>query len=305
MDNITPKDWVGWPSEGQLLELSTKADGLFHYAATALQWIEEQIDQYEKTCQSWVFEDLTDMGIGQLGNLYSRILTSFENINNPALLPRDQQRRRHRLQGFKHLIGTILVLYRPLTMHQIMALLIDIPDNQLDVKKSLRQLRSVLVPSIATPFEEATPQMHKSFRDYIMDAALPEFRIHTGEAHFMTARSCLEIIVKRGSQQDVIANYSVRHWHNHLQKAVEGGATCEDERIWELLGQMVEERVISIWATSDLGDLFVNVANAGWRLLKVRSKRGGESEKTDNIAATWQYREDATNFKHITRSKSA
>ncbi|KAJ7057556.1 hypothetical protein C8F01DRAFT_991651 [Mycena amicta] len=287
MDNITPKDWVGWPSEGQLLELSTKADGLFHYAATALQWIKEQIDKYKKTCQPWVFEEFTQMGIGQLEDLYSRILTSFEDINNPAqdaLLPRDQLRRNNRLCGFKHVIGTILVLYQPLTMHQIIALLVDIPDNQFDVENSLQQLRSVLVPSMATPFEEATPQIHKSFRDYIMDAALPEFRIHTGEAHFMTARSCLEIIVKTGSQQDVVADYSVWHWHKHFRKAVEGGATCEDERIWELLGQMVEERVVSIWPTSDrdLGDLFINVATAGWALLKVRSKHGGESEKTDD-----------------------
>jgi hypothetical protein len=42
MQKITPREpgWDGWPTGDQLLKLSGKANGLFHYATTALHWIE-------------------------------------------------------------------------------------------------------------------------------------------------------------------------------------------------------------------------------------------------------------------------
>jgi hypothetical protein len=46
--------------------------------------------------------------------------------------------------------------------------------------------------------------------------------------------------------------------------------------MWNLFGQMMAEAVVGIWATSNLYALFVDVATVGWRLLKVRSKYGGE-----------------------------
>ncbi|KAJ7852495.1 hypothetical protein B0H14DRAFT_2354759, partial [Mycena olivaceomarginata] len=204
---------------------------------------------------------------------------SSENIDGPA---QDADWRASQLCGFQHVIGTILVLDEPLTIHQIIALLADIPEDDFDVKNFLQQMRSILIPGTTTSFEEATPQMHKSFRDYIMDVHAPEkFRILTGHAHFVTARSCLEVIVKAGSLSDVVVEYSVQHWCKHLRKAVEEGVTCEDERMWKLFGQMVEEEaVVDIWATTYLINLFVDVAAAGWGLLKVRSEYGGEREKS-------------------------
>jgi hypothetical protein len=210
------------------------------------------------------------MGIGQLEDLYRLILTSFENIDDPAL---DADWRANQLQGFRHVIGTILVLDEPLTIRQIIALLADIPEDDFDVKNFLQWMRSVLIPGTTTSFEEATPQMHKSFRDYIMDGHAPaEFHILTGHAHFVTARSCLEVIVKAGSQSDVV-NYSVKHWSQHLQKAVEEGVTCEDKRMRNLFGQMVEEAVVDVWKEKSWR-IFIGVAAAGWELLKVRTKYG-------------------------------
>ncbi|KAJ7889283.1 hypothetical protein B0H14DRAFT_2561785 [Mycena olivaceomarginata] len=84
---------------------------------------------------------------------------------------------------------------------------------------------------------------------------------------FVTARSCLEVVVKAGSQSDIHVEYSVQHWHRHLRKAVEGKATWEDERMWNLFGQMVEKTVIEVWAENSL-DVFVDVATIGWALLK-------------------------------------
>jgi hypothetical protein len=84
----------------------------------------------------------------------------------------------------------------------------------------------------------------------------------------------LEVIVKKGNKSDVVLEYSVQHWYKHLRKAVEGGVPWKDERMWNLFGQMVKEAVLGIWATTDLMDLFVDVAAAGWGLLNVSSKYG-------------------------------
>jgi hypothetical protein len=225
------------------------------------------------------------MGIGQLEDLYRVILTSFEDIDN---LAQDAQLREIRLAGFRHIIGTILMLEKPLTIGQIIALLADIPEDEVDVAHFLQQFRSVLLPGTTTSFEEATPQMHKSFRDYIMDEHAPAvFRIFTGPAHFVTARSCLEVIVKAGSQSDVVVEYSVEHWYKHLRTAVEEGVTWEDGRMENLFEQMVEKAVVNVWK-AESWEVFLHVAAIGWGLLKVRSKYGGEREKTDDLAATCQ-----------------
>ncbi|KAJ7770087.1 hypothetical protein B0H16DRAFT_238988 [Mycena metata] len=142
------------------------------------------------------------MGIGQLEDLYRLILTSFENIDDPA---QDTNRRASQLRGFQHVIGTILVLDKPLTIHHIIALLADVPEHDFDVANFLQRFRSVLTPSTATSFVEATPQMHKSFRDYIMDTAPDGFRISTGHAHFMTARSCLEQLKQHANKDKIQA----------------------------------------------------------------------------------------------------
>ncbi|KAJ7826609.1 hypothetical protein B0H14DRAFT_1245713 [Mycena olivaceomarginata] len=245
--------------------LSDKANGLFHYAATALRWIEEQIRNRGTASRKQVFEKFTQMGIGQLEDLYRLILTSFENIDDPA---QDADWRANQLQGFRHVIGTILVLDEPLTICQIIALLGDIPEDDFDVKNFVQQMHSVLIPGTTTSFEEATPQMHNSFRDYIMDGHAPaEFCILMGHAHFVTARSCLEVIIKAGSQSDIVVKYSVQHWYKHLRKAVEGRMTWEDGRMENLFEQMVKKTVVDVWKAK-LWWVFLDVAAAGWELLK-------------------------------------
>ena len=269
MTEITPKetDWDNWPDPDKLQRLSDKANGLFHYAATALQWIEGQIRKYKKACRSRVFDQFDQMGIGQLDDVYKLVLTSWENVDDPAVNAQTQ------LDGFHHVIGTILALEKPLTIRQIIALLSDIPEDKFDVANFLQQMRSVLIPGTTTSFNDATPQMHKSFRDYIMtERAPPQFRILTGNAHFLTARSCLEVIVNAGSQPELDHSYAGEHWDRHLRQAVEEGARCDDEKMWELLGDMIEDKVVNVWRHRARrgADMFMNVAAAGWFIFKVR-----------------------------------
>ncbi|KAJ7732019.1 hypothetical protein B0H16DRAFT_182862, partial [Mycena metata] len=264
--------WKGWPTEQQLRNLSGQANGLFHYAATALSWIEGQIDKYG-TAAKRDFDKFAQKGMDPLNHLYGVILTSFKHL--------DPDQRPKQLLGFHHVLGTILVLQEPLVIHQITALLADIPQDDFDVANFLKQFRSVLIPGMTTSFEEATPQIHKSFRDYITGAHAPEeFCILMGHAQFVTARSCLEVIVNKGGGDNPAKIYSVRYWYQHLQEAVEEGVKLEDEkrgkwfkqmaddeRMCNLLEQMLGEKVIYVWKTYSW-DVFIAMATVGWTLLE-------------------------------------
>ncbi|KAF8169716.1 hypothetical protein K438DRAFT_226272 [Mycena galopus ATCC 62051] len=280
--NTKGPKWDKWPSDYQVSKLSEKADGLFHYAATALQWIKEQVRKpgMGKVYGNQLFEKFTEMGDGQLEELYRLILTSFENID---VQEQDTDWQEDRLRNFRHVIGTILVLDEPLTIGQITALLGDISEDDFNVANFLRQMRSVLIPGTTASFEEARPQTHKSFRDYITsDHAPAEFRIHTGHAHFVTARSCMEVIVKGGTESDVYWEYCIWHWHKHLRKAWEHAEekTWEDERMWNMFGQVVEKAAGDVWER-ELWPVFIDVATVGWGLLE----KGTDKQRMGGISS--------------------
>ena len=173
------------------------------------------------------------------------------------------------------------MLRKPLPIHEIVALLSDIPKDKFDVTNFLQQMHSVLIPGTTTSFKDATPQMHKSFCDYIMSKHAPHgFQIQAGDAHFMIARSCLDIIVKAGSQGGDGNKYAVTYWFEHVREA---GVRCDDERMWTLLAEMLNEGVVRVW-TKNRGwmYMFVCVASAGWKLLKVRQKQG-ERQLSDDL----------------------
>ena len=229
MKEITPKEpgWGGWPDPDQLQRLRNNANGLFHYAATALQWIEQRISKHGTACRESVFKRFSEDGLHELEGLYKLILTSWEDPTD------DNDGRATRLAGFQHVMGTILVLRKPLLIHEIVALLSDIPSNEFDVAHFLQQMRSVLIPDTTTLFRDATPQVHKSFRDYIMSERAPHgFQIR--DANFKTARRCLDIIVKAGSQSGIDNEYAVTHWYGHLEAAAwEGTISVDDLENWK------------------------------------------------------------------------
>ena len=269
MEKIRPDepDWHGWPDPDQLQRLSDKANGLFHYAATALQWIEQCIRDDGTACRESVFQRFSEDGLKELDGLYELILTSWYER------PKANDRRATRRDGFQHVMGTILVLRRPLIIDEIIALLSDIPKDKFDVKLFLQQMRSVLIPGTTILFLNATPQMHKSFRDYIMGRAPSGFRILTQDAEFKIARSCLDNIVKAGSGRCNVSKYAVTHWYQHLQEAMLKEARCDDEAMWKLLGEMANEGVVGVWMREkSIRDIVLSVAATGYWLLKVRRK---------------------------------
>ncbi|KAJ7606016.1 hypothetical protein FB45DRAFT_1041748 [Roridomyces roridus] len=121
-----------------------------------------------------------------------------------------------------------------------------------------------------------------------------EFRILTGHAHMVTARSCMEVIVKAGikpdpKQQDAVQQYSVKHWCQHLRKAVEEGATLEDKGMQKVFEQMAEDRVVNVWK-GNLGQVVFNVAAAGWGLLEGGTKEDKIKGLSDIVRKTKEVR---------------
>ncbi|KAJ7831685.1 hypothetical protein B0H14DRAFT_1180397, partial [Mycena olivaceomarginata] len=272
MKIITPANWEGWPTAEQVSELSRAADGLFHYAATALQWIKEQIRKDGKRCRSRIFSQFTQMGIGQLEDLYRLVLTSFEDIDDQE--PLDMQRRDDQLRGFKHVIGTILVLEEPLTIQQIIMLLARYTGGEVRCHPLSTAIPQCLDSRARLHHSRMQyPRLHKSFRDYIVGDHVPvEFRVGVGPAHLVAANSCLGVIVKEASPK------YCQYWHHHLRKAIEEGAT-HDGGVWKLVRQMVEEVDAEVWA-EDAWNVFLNVATAAWELLE----KNGDREQMNMIS---------------------
>ncbi|KAJ7886509.1 hypothetical protein B0H13DRAFT_1473714, partial [Mycena leptocephala] len=263
MDEIVPKEqeWDGWPEDSELQKLSKQANGLFHYAATALNWIEGEIKELKTDCKESVLQDVTKEGMGELNDLYKLILSSFDNPK------RSKDKRAKQMQGFRQVMGTILALQKQLASRQIIALCDNIPG--FGVRNVLERFQSVLFPSMTRPFEEAKSQMHTTFRDYMLESAEPRFQILAGDAHSMAMECCLENIIKAGSSQsDLDCDYSVQYWHLHLQKAVEKQASWDHNKMQILFEQMVEAGITTVWGTKVKESTFYHVANAGWRLLE-------------------------------------
>ena len=97
-------DWDDWPDPDQLQRLSDKANGLFHYDATPLQWIEQWIHNDGTVCWERVFQRFSKDGLKELDGLYEFILTSWYER------PKPDDRHATRQDGFQHVMGSILVL---------------------------------------------------------------------------------------------------------------------------------------------------------------------------------------------------
>lgn len=160
---VAEMGWKNWPSLEQLKMLSDSASDHFFYAASALQWIEQQIQMDGAACQSSVFTDFGTEGLHSLDSLYHHSLMTWENLDL-VVTGRRADMRRNRLKHFRHVMGMILVLQKPFTVPEIAELLSDIPSDEFNVEHFLQPMRSVLVESTTTLWEEATPRIHPAFQ---------------------------------------------------------------------------------------------------------------------------------------------
>jgi nucleoside-triphosphatase THEP1 len=126
--------WNDWPSENQVCLLCWLAAGHLGLAATALRWIAREIKYEGKARRDEVIEEVSQLGMGELDELYAFI---FHRI----LPPQDPARKRY-LKGLKTVLGCLVVLQEPLDIGSISTLL---SLHDFNVPHCMKRISSLIV----------------------------------------------------------------------------------------------------------------------------------------------------------------
>ena len=177
--------WSDWPSDDQVSLLCRHAAGHLGWAATALRWIARRIEYEGIVVRDEVFEDVRQLGMGELYDLYALIL---RRILPP---PKDPARKRY-LKGLKTVLGCLVVLQQPLDINSISTLL---SLNDFDVMHCMERISSIIVDGTESLTKWTVPRLHKSVVEYLVSSCrLPGLRINLTEQHNSLTTTCFESI---------------------------------------------------------------------------------------------------------------
>lgn len=175
-----------WPGQTNLHNLATKADGLFIYAATACRFLDgpsltrSRLDLRLKM----IFDNKVtgDSPQKNLDAIYTSIL-QFSVLGDAI------EEEKAEISGlFKHVVGSIVVLFEPLSP-QYLSALVDTPLSS--VEETLKDLHSVL--AVPKKNNETVQLLHLSFRDFLIDNQRcldDNFCISKATAHETLWKSC-------------------------------------------------------------------------------------------------------------------
>ena len=262
------RGWHEWPSTTQIEDLSAKADGLFHYAATAVGWIKQEVKYNGNAAKNRVFGEVPQLGVGELDELYDLILKTWLAGDTGKKRSANDPMRATRLKYFPDIIGFIIVRQEPLSIRDITSIL-NIPEEEFDIENFFQQMRSVLIPGTDSSIGDHIPQMHKSFRDYICSRpSIKEFQIYENEAHMFSAKACLSVVVK-AQDSDPAYRYACTQWWRHLELTYKEEPR-RDSDITNLLVTLQDSSVRAAWYSKiNVLSAFVALAKVGWAGMKV------------------------------------
>ena len=177
-------EWNDWPSEVQVSRLCQLAAGHLGLAATALRWIARQIEYEGSARRDEVLEEVSQLGTGEIDELYALILRRILPLQDPA--------RKRYLKGLKTVLGCLVVLQEPLDIGSISTLL---SLDDFDVPHCMKRISSLIVDGTEPPTERTVPQVHKSVVDYLVSRrADSDFRIDPTEQHHSLTTTCFKSI---------------------------------------------------------------------------------------------------------------
>jgi NACHT domain len=224
-----------WPSSEILAQLVELSNGLFIFAATVVNFIEDRnasdpIQQLKLVLSSADIASTTTSPYHRLDELYLTVLhEAFPEIS-------DRQRVRLRT-----VLGAVVVLFDPLNPGSLEALL-DLDKSM--VRLTLRHLHSIII--VPDDRGGSVQLLHLSFRDFLVDADRctdANFVVDAQSQHTALAERCLRVlqtllpdVCNIGDpsvyNQEVIdlpgriaahipahVQYACRHWGSHLSSS--------------------------------------------------------------------------------------
>jgi hypothetical protein len=202
-----------WPSPSQLKALTAKADGLFIFATTLMNFFCDGSDPPQEALRKVL---TTDVG---LDALYTQVLSRAQSTLSNA----------HAVSRFMRVIGTIMVLRDTLSVTALWDLFQLLIGN---ILHALLRVRSILmIPGDDT---QAIRLFHTSLRDFLTSQSRAnEFYVNPPTRQLLVAIDCSKTmgevpahgIVFEGGQR-----YAAMNWCFHLYEGfVQGGYSHLDK----------------------------------------------------------------------------
>lgn len=220
-----------WPGDQRLRQLVDSADGRFIWMVTALNLLEDSLNDPDERIKSIIQTErrttVSDIG---LSPLYTTILS--DNIGDDP----------HNITLFRNVIGSVIAvsLFQALSIDTLHCVMRDSPGLTV-IENIVESLASVLDYSKGGPIQVR----HISFFEFMTSEQCPEmYRVDLAAAHAELALSCLTIVNEKTSpsicelKDSLLANsqtkdlpekieqcvdsafqYSCVNWENHLRNA--------------------------------------------------------------------------------------
>lgn len=181
-----------WPGDDKIRTITTRADGLFIYAATVCLYINgpEQVSPSERLEQVCQGSRLKHQSTEALDEMYLIVLDSSMKGDFSA----DEARKATML--LRKVMGSMVLLLDSLSTQELARLLFPTMATGAGiVQQTLGSLHSVLdVPEDST---KPIQMLHLSFRDFLVDSSrCPDVRFHISQqqVHFDLSNHCLYLM---------------------------------------------------------------------------------------------------------------
>jgi hypothetical protein len=210
-----------WPGEQNICTLVDQAVPLFIFASTVSRYIYASPQRNLAT----ILRQSKEMSVPGLKNTYLPIL-------NQIFTSADDGLDNERIFDFKSIVGSIVLLYDPLSASALANLLgVQIGD----VGRVLRPLHSVLdVPRASDgKLDRATPitLFHLSFRDFLVNpesTAENRFWINARETHGMLGMYCIRLLESGSLKEDVCGLVAPGTRRSEVAKSTVRSSLSED-----------------------------------------------------------------------------
>jgi hypothetical protein len=186
-----------WPAEPDIQSLVTQAIPLFIFAFTVSRYIAEEDPRGRLDL---MLRQRPNKSLTGLKGTYLPILTQ-------VVASGDDDRRKSRILEFKRIVGSLVLLYDPLSASALMSL---VGALRREVVRVLRPLHSVLniLQDLdgRLDLERPITLFHLSFRDFLIDSALKSenmFWIEAAEMQRQLGIHCIRLLESGGLKEDV------------------------------------------------------------------------------------------------------
>lgn len=229
-----------WPADDKIRVITTRADGLFIYAATVClyingPWQVSPLERLEQVCDA---SGARHKSTEPLDGMYSIVLASSMTGDFSA------EEEDNFITRLRQVVGSVVLLFDNLSAKELTRLLFPTtPTDGNIIQHTLDSLHAVLdVPeSPSKPIR----MLHLSFRDFLVDSARCQdtrFQINQQQVHHDLFDRCLDLM-KRSLQKNICQlsgsgcfvdevsetvlsqhlplglRYACRHWINYIENA--------------------------------------------------------------------------------------